>query len=218
MNARLAVFLVVTVTLAGVAAADEVELQKPLPPAWGTSSMIEYNLHAFEFHPIKSDTTYDFSSWNKFVTGGYPALVAGLHLPTGARIVGFDVQGCDDAAGSDFDIILWTCPYMASAACDGDMLLNSSGFTGCGGAVTGTLAIVIENVNYSYFLEFNPGVLNSQHRIRVVEAYYVLQVSPAPGTATFADVPTSHPFFQYVEALAASGITAGCGGGNYCPN
>jgi hypothetical protein len=47
---------------------------------------------------------------------------------------------------------------------------------------------------------------------------YKLQVSPAPASATFADVPTSHPFFQFVEALAASGITAGCGGGNFCPD
>ncbi len=43
-------------------------------------------------------------------------------------------------------------------------------------------------------------------------------VSPAPATATFDDVPTGHPFFRFVEALAASGITAGCGGGNYCPD
>jgi hypothetical protein len=42
-------------------------------------------------------------------------------------------------------------------------------------------------------------------------------ISPAPITATFNDVPTSDPLFQYVEALAASGITVGCGGGNYCP-
>jgi hypothetical protein len=31
-------------------------------------------------------------------------------------------------------------------------------------------------------------------------------------------VPTSHPLFQFIEALVASGTTAGCGGGNYCPN
>ena len=43
-------------------------------------------------------------------------------------------------------------------------------------------------------------------------------VSPAPGVATFLDVPTSHPFFQFIEALVASGITAGCGSGNYCPD
>jgi S-layer family protein len=43
-------------------------------------------------------------------------------------------------------------------------------------------------------------------------------VSPAPANATFNDVPTSDGGFQFIEALVASGITAGCGGGNYCPD
>ena len=54
--------------------------------------------------------------------------------------------------------------------------------------------------------------------VRGVRLYYKLQVSPAPAQATFNDVPTGHPFFQFVEALVASGITAGCGNGNYCPD
>ena len=41
------------------------------------------------------------------------------------------------------------------------------------------------------------------------------QVSPPPAVATFPDVPPSHPFFQYVEALYAAGITAGYGNGNF---
>ena len=44
------------------------------------------------------------------------------------------------------------------------------------------------------------------------------QVSAPPGTPTFADVPSSDFGFQYIEALASSGITGGCGGGNYCPD
>jgi hypothetical protein len=43
-------------------------------------------------------------------------------------------------------------------------------------------------------------------------------VSPAPQTATFGDVPVDHQFFRFVEALAAAGITGGCGNGNFCPN
>lgn len=43
-------------------------------------------------------------------------------------------------------------------------------------------------------------------------------VSPAPATATFSDVPVGAFGFAHVEALAASGITAGCGGGRYCPD
>ncbi len=44
------------------------------------------------------------------------------------------------------------------------------------------------------------------------------QVSPAPASATFNDVPTTHQFFRYIEALADSGITSGCNANNYCPD
>jgi hypothetical protein len=45
------------------------------------------------------------------------------------------------------------------------------------------------------------------------------QVSPAPATATFpADVPVSSPLHRFVEALAATGVTGGCGPGAYCPD
>ena len=36
--------------------------------------------------------------------------------------------------------------------------------------------------------------------------------------STFIDVPPSHPFYQYVETLAANGVTGGCGGAYYCPD
>ena len=46
------------------------------------------------------------------------------------------------------------------------------------------------------------------------------QVSPAPAIATFNDVPTNDPAFQFIEALAASGITVGCSESPplYCPD
>jgi hypothetical protein len=44
------------------------------------------------------------------------------------------------------------------------------------------------------------------------------QVSDPPAAATFPDVPTDHPFFQFVEALYAAGITAGYGNGNFGVN
>ena len=51
----------------------------------------------------------------------------------------------------------------------------------------------------------------------VVDAF---PVSPAPAQATFNDVPTNHPFFQFIEALKASGITGGCQASPplYCPD
>jgi hypothetical protein len=56
-------------------------------------------------------------------------------------------------------------------------------------------------------------------RFTSVRVFYRLQVSAAPATASFPnDVPTTHPFFRFVEALAAAGITGGCGPGSYCPD
>jgi hypothetical protein len=40
---------------------------------------------------------------------------------------------------------------------------------------------------------------------------------PPPCTGLFPDVPCSSNFAPWIEALAAAGITGGCGGGNYCP-
>jgi hypothetical protein len=55
-------------------------------------------------------------------------------------------------------------------------------------------------------------------RFQKAQLVWRRQVSPPPATATFADVPPDHPFFQYVEALSKSGITGGCGNGNFCPS
>jgi hypothetical protein len=44
------------------------------------------------------------------------------------------------------------------------------------------------------------------------------QISPPPASPTFGDVPSSDGAWAFVEALAASGITAGCGQGNFCPD
>jgi len=41
---------------------------------------------------------------------------------------------------------------------------------------------------------------------------------PPPAEGIFADVPASDPFAPWIEELAAEGVTAGCGGGDYCPD
>jgi hypothetical protein len=42
--------------------------------------------------------------------------------------------------------------------------------------------------------------------------------TPSAATGTrFDDVPVGNPFAPWIEALAAHGITGGCGGGLYCP-
>jgi len=57
-------------------------------------------------------------------------------------------------------------------------------------------------------------------RFKGMRVIWHRQVSPSPAVATFDDVPISDPAFQYVEALAASGVTAGCNVAPpmYCPD
>lgn len=43
-------------------------------------------------------------------------------------------------------------------------------------------------------------------------------VPPSPTGAIFGDVPADHWAGAFIEALAAEGITSGCGGGDYCPD
>lgn len=62
------------------------------------------------------------------------------------------------------------------------------------------------------------GVADPTQVLYKVRAQWLRQVSPAPPTARFLDVPTAHPFFRFIEALAASGITGGCSGNQFCPD
>ena len=46
-----------------------------------------------------------------------------------------------------------------------------------------------------------------------------LSFSPPPATGTvFPDVPASNIYAPWIEELQRQGLTAGCGGGNYCPD
>lgn len=72
-------------------------------------------------------------------------------------------------------------------------------------------------LTYSLLVTFNSDT-GSEQELGAVEVAWHRTLSPAPEVATFDDVPTSHLFFQQIEALAASGVTSGCGADSYCPD
>jgi hypothetical protein len=41
---------------------------------------------------------------------------------------------------------------------------------------------------------------------------------PYPPTQLFTDVPTTHPFFSFIQKMKEQGITAGCSATTYCPD
>jgi parallel beta-helix repeat protein len=59
--------------------------------------------------------------------------------------------------------------------------------------------------------------LRQQMAVFLLKAKFGLCYVPPACTGAFGDVPCSSNFAPWIEALAAEGITGGCGGGNYCP-
>jgi len=61
-------------------------------------------------------------------------------------------------------------------------------------------------------------VTRAQMAVFLLKARHGSAYAPAPAAGIFADVPVSSAFASWIEELAAEGITAGCGGQNYCPD
>jgi hypothetical protein len=62
-------------------------------------------------------------------------------------------------------------------------------------------------------------VTRAQMAVFLLRAMHGASYVPPAGTGVrFADVPSTHPFVDWIEQLASEGITSGCGGGNFCPN
>jgi hypothetical protein len=150
----------------------------------------------------------------------------GLNLPNGAILDSLQLEACDDSATGE---ILFG---LTAGAAPGGAAANVSPVAGTGSAATPGCAfftvapsapLTIDNLNKSVWLFMAwAGDFTSAVRVTGFRVFYRLQVSPAPLTASFNDVPTTHPFFQFIEALKASGITGGCQGSPlpplFCPD
>ncbi len=63
----------------------------------------------------------------------------------------------------------------------------------------------------------NDDTLRQQMAVFLLKARHGLCYTPPSCVGVFGDVPCPSIFADWIEALAAEGITGGCGGGNYCP-
>jgi S-layer homology domain len=187
-------------------------------PAWGTDHTSVLTLTAADFE--SDDAQVSFFTGAGFRTcltppsGGLCTFKAGVPLPSGSLIEYIEFAVCDNhpTEGATASLYAWEefedGPAVASIATQGD--------NDCSLWTSGYVGVTVDNLSRIYIVAVDMPPAAAL-RFRAVRIFYSLQVSPAPGFATFNDVPTNHPLFQYVEALYASGITAGCGGGNFCP-
>jgi len=63
----------------------------------------------------------------------------------------------------------------------------------------------------------NDAVRRDQMAVLLLKAEHGSGYVPPACQSVFPDVPCPGPFADWIEQLAAEGVTAGCGGGNYCP-
>ena len=189
------------------------------PPAWGTSQLSVLTIPVWTFEnsagpPLVADGYYRYRS----VSGMGYAVAPFPPLPEGALIIGFQVDVCDTTPTGG----LHALPNIVR---EGGTGLMSFG-VGTGAAATPGCVTVsdsffspwrVRNATESYFLAITSDG-TSATKVGDARIFFFRQISPAPSTATFGDVPVGHPFHRSVEALAASGIAGGCGNGNFCPD
>lgn len=193
---------------------------RQVPDAFGTQDYTVTTISATSFYPETSGSSYITSgSWGRFQCNGCPLsnFFVGLDLPAGAVIdfIGLNsttnvpaIIGAELARRDKFGNlgVIGGIDSTVHADWDTDFNANPIGFLWQGR--TGEALVL----HVQFASDPNPQFFGW------VEVWWRRSVSPAPATAIFTDVPTTHTYFRAIEALAASGITAGCGGGNFCPN
>jgi hypothetical protein len=220
-------FLLFVFFCAAVATAQEaagpIKLATTLgaPHTFGTKDETVTTVAAIGFYPETSTTTgsaYD-TSGSKGRYGAENVLThfwAPLDLPAGAIIDFIGLNNDTDTPGAfsvqllkrHSDGTLTTIGAFSSTAhgWDTDFTAAPIGYLWEGKSGDALLMQVDQEPNPN--LEF----------FGWVEVWWRRSVSPAPATPTFNDVGPADFGYQQIEALAASGITGGCGGGSFCPN
>ncbi len=232
------VLAVMTVVLLGAVAcwAQAASVEKPLAnpeqwtvpaskagpaPEWGTSAVSAVSVSALECSTFTQSATWSNvnTTPNRYLNG-LDAFECVVHLPTGAAVQAIELEACDTTANgsvyANFD--------HTTAGGGGGVIVASVGTgyaatPGCGffHTVLGS-PLTVNNSIEKYWFDIYNTTADGTTQVAGARVYYSLQVSPAPSTATFTDVPTSSSYFKFVEALYASGLIGGCGNGNYCPS
>jgi hypothetical protein len=217
-----------SVALLAVSLAAASALDPSSTPDYGTTNLTYVQVPGVAFAPQSSANVMavlnnGLSGQTLRIVGGSGAnyFSAPVQAPSGALLKSLEMNACDNTGSGGFVQLTLVASDALGNVSSASTTLSTPG-TGCQTQVqdlTG-LNLTVDNHTKHYWLVATMTNAGAGPIVGLAGAVvgYQLQVSPAPATATFLDVPTNHVFFQFIEALAASGITGGCGGGNYCPD
>lgn len=188
--------------------------------AYGTTAVGMYTINGLQFVPALSTSEFSVDGptlTRTYVGAGSAIFYAAVTLPTGTKVVALEAEGCDNHASLRLQVGLLECDLNDCTPIVW-METGSAETPGCSFFSTPiSPALTLDQFYKSYILHARfHGV--AELRLRAVRLYYQRQVSPAPAVASFTDVPTTHPFFRFIEALKRAGITGGCSATAFCPD
>ena len=213
------------------ASGTDLDALPPADPDWGTSSWITMSIGPGDFvrrWDCSSNYEPDLTNFEGISpkSGQSGACIgAPVHLPAGARLQYVRLVYYDSHPSSNPSMGLYRFNGYGPSNTSITSLSPSAWSSGNRSVDFGPLNYTIDNdggyLGQPYhilaILHRSTGTPTQVEKVFNVLFWYTLQVSPAPASATFNDVSTGYWAFRYIEALAASGITAGCGGGAFCP-
>ena len=202
-----------------------IDTPKHPPLAFGTSGSTIIQVPATACGGVVG--TIPVSGTNGWVYAGGTADLFDCPLdpPTGAVLEKLEIVAYDASDLGELAADLVHCPTLTVGdLCTGVPLSPTTGtsaspFIGRGVLDLTPYSLGVNKGSQLYFVRVATGGTGPELQFREIDVSYHLRVStPAPGTQTFGDVPPTFLYWKAIEALAASGITGGCGSGNFCPN
>ena len=196
------------------------------PEAFGTAAPTMVQVPAAQCYPLApTDAVVGLNQFMRTSSASGTFDCFANHLPTGSKLVRIEVVAYDASDAGEVNINFIQCQSLDVN--DGCLATGLAATTGTAaapfdGRLVADLSATPIVVNKTSELDAVRVYLTSggvDLQFREVDFFYQLQVSaPSPGTQTFGDVSPSFLYYKGIEAFAASGITGGCGNGNFCPN
>lgn len=195
----------------------------PTPTSYGQGNETLLSIHAYGFNPQVSGVTISGGVNSlRYISGSSqrsaPYLVSEVDLEHGTAVTSLALSACNtDLEGTGRAQLFQCKPAGGECLVIAEAVAEPS--SGCAITRVNLAEPAIVNLTDSnYFLGYTQSLPVDTIAFDAVRVYTKRRVSDPPAVATFADVPTTHPFYKAIEALAASGITVGCGNGNFCPD
>jgi IPT/TIG domain/S-layer homology domain len=166
--------------------------------------------------------------------GGTGVAIAGTDFLTGATVT-IGGASATNVVVSDFTHITATTPALQPGTINDVTVANGDGSSGTlkNGFLVDFLDVPPAHSFYSFVTKLvsnaitagiggglygvDNATLRQQMAVFLLKGKHGLCYTPPTCAGVFGDVPCPSTFADWIEALAAEGITGGCGGGNFCP-